>query len=358
VDATDPTVSGRTLGDLSRWPLAVSPMAGGPSTVELVVAVARAGAFGFLAGGYRTAQALAEDMAAVRSAGVASFGVNVFVPGNPAEDPRALAAYVAALEPEAAALGTALGKPQWDDDGYDDKVAVLVSQPPALVSFTFGCPDAEVVRSLRAGGALVAVTVTTPEEATRALGVGPDCLCLQGSEAGAHRGSFTNDERPDQDRPVRALLAAVRRRTRVPLIAAGGVSGPADVARLLAGGATMVQAGTAFLRCPESGAHPVYKEALAAAVPSGVTAVTRAYSGRRARGVVNTMLRAHPGAPAAYPEINNATRPLRAAAAAAGDPEHMSIYAGTGFGASPADPAAAVVARLVSAVGTETGKLS
>ncbi len=332
-------------------------MAGGPSTVELVVAVTGAGAFGFVAGGYKTAQALAEDMAAVRSAGVASFGVNVFVPGRPATDREALAAYLASLEPEAAALGTAVGSPVWDDDAYDDKVALLVAQPPALVSFTFGCPDGEVVRSLQAGGTRVAVTVTTPEEAACALRMGPDCLCLQGSEAGAHRGSFTNDDRPDQDRPVRALLAAVRRRTRVPLIAAGGVAGPADVTRLLAGGAAMVQAGTAFLRCPESGAHPVYKEALAAAAsasesaPLGRTAVTRAYSGRRARGVVNAMQRAHPGAPAAYPEINNATRPLRTAAAAAGDAEHMSIYAGTGFGASVAEPAAAVVAQLVSGLG-------
>jgi nitronate monooxygenase len=328
-------------------------MAGGPSTVDLVVAAAGAGAFGFLAGGYKTAHAVAEEMEAVRSAGVASFGVNVFVPGRPTTAGAALAAYLASLEHEAAALGTVLGRPDWDDDGYEDKLAVLSGRPPAMVSFTFGRPEAHVVRSLQAGGARVAVTVTTPEEAALALRVGPDCLCLQGAEAGAHRASFANDDRPDQDRPVRALLAAVRRRTRLPLIAAGGVAGPADVARLLAGGATMVQAGTAFLRCAESGAHPVYKEALAAAASSGTTAVTRAYSGRRARGVVNAMLRDHPGAPAAYPEINNATRPLRAAAAEAGDAGHMSVYAGTGVRAALADSAAAVVAQLVSGLGAD-----
>jgi nitronate monooxygenase len=331
-------------------------MAGGPSTVDLVVAAAGAGAFGFLAGGYKTPAALAEEMAAVRAAGVVSFGVNVFVPGRPAEDGAALAAYVASLEPEASALGTTLGPADWDDDAYAAKLDVLRVQPPAMVSFTFGCPDPEVVRALQGGGARVAVTVTTPEEAALALRVGPDCLCLQGREAGAHRGSFANDDRPDQDRPVRALLAAVRRHTRVPLIAAGGVAGPDDVVRLLAGGAAMVQAGTAFLRCPESGAHPVYKDALGASGASGAsgvsgasgTRVTRAYSGRRARGVVNAMMRDHPGAPAAYPEINNATRPLRAAAAAAGDAEHMSLYAGTGFFAVGAVPAAEVVVRLVS----------
>jgi nitronate monooxygenase len=349
VAAYDPPAPGRTLWDLSRWPLVVSPMAGGPSTVDLVVAASGAGAFAFLAGGYNTAPALAEEMAAVRVAGVASFGVNVFVPGGPARDGAALAAYVASLEREATALGATLGSPDWDDDAYAGKLDVLLDEPPAMVSFTFGCPEPEVVRSLQAGGARVAVTVTTPEEAALALRAGPDCLCLQGAEAGAHRGSFANDDRPDQDRPVRALLAAVRRRTRVPLIAAGGVAGPDDVARLLAGGAAMVQAGTAFLRCHESGAHPVYKDALASRA-AAVTGVTRAYSGRRARGVVNTMMRDHQGAPAAYPEINNATRPLRAAAAAAGDAGHMSIYAGTGFRATAAVPVTEVVARLVSGV--------
>jgi nitronate monooxygenase len=347
VAAADPPAPGRPLQGLARWPLAVAPMAGGPSTVDLVVAAAGAGAFGFLAGGYKTAAGLDEEMAAVRAAGVASFGVNVFVPGARAADGAALAAYVASLEQEATALGVRLGAAEWDDDAYAAKLEVLLAQPPALVSFTFGCPDPGVVGSLQARGARVGVTVTTPEEATLALRVGPDCLCLQGAEAGAHRGSFANDDRPDQDRPVRALLAAVRRRTRVPLVAAGGVAGPDDVVRLLAGGAVLVQVGTAFLRCPESGAHPVHKDVLGGRNAT-VTRVTRAYSGRRARGVVNAMMRDHPAAPAAYPEINNATRPLRAAAAAAGDTEHMSLYAGTGFRTAEAVPAAAVVARLVS----------
>ena len=227
------------------------------------------------------------------------------------------------------------------------KLEVLLDHPPAVVSFTFGVPGLEVVRSLQSAGSLVVVTVTTPEEAAAALRAGPDALCLQGAEAGAHRGSLANDDRPDQDRPVRSLLAAVGGRTRVPLIAAGGVGGPEDVADLLARGATIVQAGTAFLRCPESGAFGAHKDALADHSFSA-TAVTRAFSGRRARALVNTMVRAHPGAPAAYPEINNATRPIRAAAAAVGDAEHMSLYAGTAFRRAEARPAGEVVERLVS----------
>ena len=312
-----------------------------------MAAGAGAGALGFLAGGYKTAAGLADDMAAVAAAGVDAFGVNVFVPGAPTADPDGLAAYVAELEPEAAALGVTVGEASWDDDGYADKVEVLLAAPPAAVSFTFGLPAVEVVRSLQEAGSAVVLTVTTPEEAARALRVAPDALCLQGSEAGAHRGSLANDDRPDQDRPIRALLAAVRRRTLVPLVAAGGVGGPDDVADLVARGADLVQAGTAFLRCPESGAPPALKDALAAPA-FDTTACTRAFSGRRARALVNTMLRDHPGAPAAYPEINNATRPLRAAAARSGDPQHMSLYAGTAFRQAEARPAAEVVERLVS----------
>jgi nitronate monooxygenase len=324
-------------------------MAGGPSTVDLVVAAAGAGALGFLAGGYKTAPALADEMAAVRAAGVERFGVNLFVPGEATDDASGLTTYLASLESDAATVGVALGEATWDDDGYPGKVDALLAAPPAVVSFTFGIPSADVVRGLQEAGSVVLLTVTTPEEAVVALRAGPDALALQGAEAGAHRGSLVNADRADADRPVRALLAAVRRRTLVPLVAAGGVSGPADVADLLARGADLVQAGTAFLRCPESGAPEALKDALAAGTFTG-TAVTRAFSGRRARALVNAMVREHPAAPAAYPEINNATRPLRAAAAREGDTGRMSLYAGTGFHRAEARAAADVVEWLASGV--------
>jgi len=323
-------------------------MAGGPSTVDLAVATCRAGALGFLAAGYKTAPGLAGEMAAVRAAGVDAFGVNLFVPGSPTADPEGLAAYVAQLEADAAVVGATLGEASWDDDDYTGKVDALLAAPPAAVSFTFGIPAADVIAALQAAGSAVVLTVTTPEEAVVALRAGPDALCLQGAEAGAHRGSLANDDRPDQDRPLRALLAAVRRRTLVPLVAAGGVGGPGDVVDLLIRGADLVQAGTAFLRCPESGAPAALKDALGASAAFGATEVTRAFSGRRARALVNAMVRQHPAAPAAYPEINNATRPLRAAAARAGNADRMSLYAGTAFGQAEARPAAEIVERLVS----------
>jgi nitronate monooxygenase len=320
-------------------------MAGGPSTPALVVAAAEAGAIGFLAGGYKSADDMATEMALVRAGTAGAFGVNVFVPGRPTAMPEALEEYLEALKVEAGILGARLGQPRWDDDAYQDKLDVLVADPPPIVSFTFGCPGREIVAALHASGTLVAVTVTTPAEAALAHEAGVDCLCLQGAEAGAHRGSFTNDAAPQQDHTLAALLTSVPRHSDLPLIAAGGISGPREAAAALGAGATLVQLGTAFLRCPESGAHVLYKDALANPHFTG-TALTRAFSGRPARSLVNAFVRAHEGAPAAYPEVNNATRPLRAAAAAAGDPEWMSLYAGVGFRLAQPVAAAEIIQRL------------
>jgi nitronate monooxygenase len=114
---------------------------------------------------------------------------------------------------------------------------------------------------------------------------------------------------------------------------------------VIAAGAVAAQCGTAFLRCPESGAHPRYKAALADPRYAATT-ITRAFSGRPARGLVNQFIRDHPGAPPAYPEINNATRPLRAAAAARDDPEQMSLWAGQGWRSATEQPAAEIIERL------------
>ncbi len=341
------------LRELSRFPLVVSPMAGGPSTPALVAAAAEAGAVGFLAAGYKSAAEMRTEIAAVRATTPAAFGVNVFVPGEPTLHLDALADYARSLEEEAAALGATLGTPLWDDDDYGAKLDVLLAEPPALVSFTFGCPATDVVRALQGKGALVVVTVTTPEEAVRAQRVGVDALCLQGMEAGAHRGSFVNDDSPGQDHSLAVLLGEVQRRCDLPLIAAGGITDPQGVTATLAAGATQVQLGTAFLRCTESGAHPAYKAALADRHFTS-TAITRAFSGRRARSLVNGFMRAHDDAPAAYPEINHLTRPLRAAASAAADPDHMSLYAGEGFRGAQERSAGEIIEQLATGLGRST----
>jgi nitronate monooxygenase len=320
-------------------------MGGGPSTPALVAAAAEAGGLGFLAAGYQSADAVRAQVAAVRAATDGAFGVNVFVPQAPTAAPDDVWAYVASLDADAARLGAALGEPSWDDDGWDAKLALLLAEPVPVVSFTFGCPSGEVVDALQERGTLVVVTVTTPDEAVVAVDAGADCVCAQGFEAGAHRGSFRDDDRPGRDYGLLALVGEIARLTDVPIVATGGIGGPRAVAAVLAAGAVAAQAGTVFLRCAESGAHPVHRAALADPRFTR-TAVTRAFSGRRARGLVNAFLLDHPGAPAAYPQINNATRPLRAAAAAAGDPDRMSLWAGQAFRSASDRPAGEVVEHL------------
>jgi nitronate monooxygenase len=326
------------IRDLLRHRIVVAPMAGGPTTTDLVIAAARAGALGFLAAGYKTPAAMAAEIAAVRAATAEPFGVNVFVPGRPYPDAAALARYLNSLGPGG-------GEASWDDDGFDGKVAVLRADPPAVTSFTFGCPAAGVIRALQDAGSAVVVTVTSPDEAEMAATAGADALCVQGYEAGAHRGTFVNDDAPGRDRGLLSLIGEVAAVTDLPQIAAGGIMGPRQVQAVLAAGAAAAQCGTAFLRSPESGAHPLHKAALADP-RYAATAVTRAFSGRPARGLVNEFIVDHPDAPPAYPEINNATRPLRAAAAARGDTGRMSLWAGQGYRLAAELPAAEIIARL------------
>lgn len=330
-----------------RRPVVVAPMAGGPSTPQLVVAAAEAGALGLLAAGYRSPAEVAEQIAAVRAGTSEAFGVNVFVPGTPTADPDGLRRYLAVLAADAARLGTALGEARFDDDGYEDKLSLLIADPVPVVSFTFGCPDAEVVRALQQAGSAVVVTVTCPEEAAAAIAAGADGLCAQGVEAGAHRGSFTDDDTWRRDYRLLDLLDALDGAGDVAVFAAGAVMGPGQVAEVLGHGAIAAQCGTAFLRCPESGAHRLHKMALTDG-RYRTTAVTRAFSGRPARALVNRFAVDHPGAPAAYPEVNNATRLLRAAAAGRGDTETMSLWAGEGFAQATDQAAGEIVERLCS----------
>jgi nitronate monooxygenase len=338
-------VNARLPGDVLRCPVVVAPMAGGPSTPALVVAAAHGGAMGFLATGYKTAAAMRTEMDVVRAATRDPFGVNVFVPGAPTGDPGALAAYIESLAPDATALGTALGAAEWEADDWATKIEALLDDPPAVVSFTFGCPEAELVAALQAAGSQVWITVTQAREAARAAASGADALCVQGTEAGAHRGIFSDSAPPDSEPDLLSLVAELHRLTDLPLLAAGGIVDRAGVLAALGAGAVGVQCGTVFLRCPESGTNAVHRAALADR-RFEETAVTRAFSGRPARGLLNRFMLDHPDAPAAYPEINNATRPLRAAAVAAGDAERLSLWAGTGHRSATDQPLAMIINQL------------
>jgi nitronate monooxygenase len=272
--------------------------------------------------------------------------MNVFVPQSPAVDQAAVTGYLASLGAEAEAFGVPV-VPWWDDDGWEEKLAQLRRDPVPVVSFTFGCPSSEVVGQLHEAGSLVMVTVTTPAEAVLAAGTGADAVGAQGIEAGGHQGSFDDDRAPDTGWGLLALVTAIRHQVEIPVVAAGGLMTGADVAAVVRAGAVAAQMGTAFLLSEESGASAVHRAALSD--PSFVgTAVTRAFSGRRARGLVNDFMRNHPDAPSAYPQINNATRALRRQAVARGDPQAVNLWAGQGFRLAQARPAAEIVAVIGS----------
>ncbi|TNY37541.1 nitronate monooxygenase [Thermomonospora catenispora] len=331
------------LRDLIRHPIIAAPMAGGVSGPALAAAVSRAGGLGFLAGGYKDAARLREEITRLRAT-TEAFGVNLFVPGACAADPAALEAYRERLRPEASRLGVEPGEPRAGDDDWDAKIEDLLADPVPVVSFTFGCPSREVIEAFRARGTLVMVTVTTPQEARRVPAA--DALCVQGGEAGGHRGSFAGAEDPPAY-GVRELVTAVREVTDVPLVAAGGLATGEDVAEVLARGAIAAQVGTAFLRTPESGAPPAHKAALVDA-RFAATAVTRAFTGRPARGLVNRFMSEHgPHAPAAYPHVHHITAPLRRAAAQRGEADAMALWAGTGHRLAAELPAEQVLERLL-----------
>lgn len=331
------------LRDLAR-PVVGAPMAGGVSTPALAIAISQAGGLGFLAAGYKTPEKVAAEIDAVRAATSAPFGLNLFVVEPHEPDPEALSAYRRALEPEAARLGADLGAPRWDDDQWQAKIDLALDVRPAVVSFTFGCPGPDVLHRLAERGVLTAVTVTSVAEAREAVARGAASLSVQGPEAGGHRGTW--DLTAGLDRTsLPDLLAAVLDAVDVPAVAAGGMADAAGAAAMLARGAVAVQVGTAYLLADEAGTNPVHRGALGD--PAFVrTDVTRAYTGRWARGLANRFMAEHPNAPAGYPHLHHLTAPLRAAAVAAGDAQVAHLWAGTGHAKARTAPATEITRAL------------
>ncbi|WP_226345859.1 nitronate monooxygenase [Agilicoccus flavus] len=332
-------------------PVYCAPMVGGPSTPELAAAVRRAGGLGVLAGGYRTAEQMAEQIAGTRALADGPVGVNLLVPQAAGEsslaEETAVAAYREVLEPEAQRLGVDVGAPRWgDDDDWAAKVDRLVEDPVEVVSFTFGVPPRQVVDALHEVGTCALVTVTDRGEADAAVAGGADALVVQGCEAGGHRGTHGVAVTPNRLDHI-ALLELLADLD-VPLIAAGGVTTAGDTRRALDLGAVAVQAGTAFLLADEAGTPGAYRMGLSDHALTPV--MTRAFSGRPARGLRNRFVDAFdPYAPAVYPVVDQLTGPLRARAAREGDLGGVSLWAGSGWRAAREAPAADIVADLTPA---------
>lgn len=313
--------------DRLRVPIVQAPLSGGPSTPGLAIAACRAGALGFIAAGYRAPEAVAEDIQRVRAAVSGPFGVNLFVPGDRSVDVAEIETYAERVRGEAAAVGAEPGRPRWSDDEWQPKLEIVLAERPAVVSFTFGCPDRSVCDALHGAGIEAWVTITEADEGEEAAAAGADALVVQGVEAGGHRASFTDGDGVGEVGLV-TLLRLVSTRVHLPMVAAGGICDGYAAAAALAGGARAVQVGTALMDTLEAGTSATHREALHG---SSRTRLTRAFTGRRARGIVNGFMeRNDPAAPSAYPEVHYVTAPMRTAARAAGRADLVNLWAGQG----------------------------
>lgn len=341
-----------SLSELAEHPIVQAPMAGGPSCPELAGRVSEAGGLGFLAAGYKTPEAMYQEIKQLRGQTQRAFGVNLFMPQPDNADAGALERYRSQLAGEAGWYEVALGETDHaTDDAYDAKLAILLDDPVPVVSFTFGCPTRPVLERFARRGTYTIVTVTSPGEAQTAEFNGADAVCVQGIEAGGHQGTHRDDPQADGTGAgvgLLSLITQVKEAVRLPVIAAGGLMRGRQIAAVLAAGACAAQLGTAFLVCPESGATLVHKQALTDPLFAR-TALTRAFSGRPARGLVNRFLREHgPYAPAAYPQVHHLTAPLRKAAAEAKDPQGMALWAGQGHRLARDLPAAQLIDVLMA----------
>ncbi len=330
-------------------PLIAAPMSGGPTNPAMVSAATRAGGLGMLAAGYKTVEAIESEIKTVRTEGI-PFGVNVFVPNPLPVDPDSYHAYAAIIQREADQFGLTLPPdPIEDTDSFDEKIALLLDDPVPMVSFTFAIPPRRVIAALQQAGSVVVQTVTTAEEAVQARDAGVDMLAVQAAVAGGHSGTLS-PRQPLQPVPIVDLVKQIVAAAGLPVLAAGGLATPDAVAHVIRAGAAAAVVGTVLLRANESGASATHQAALTDPARTE-TVLTHAFTGRPARGLRNAFIDAHEAeAPFGYPAIHYLTSPLRKAAAAAGKPDYVHLWAGTGYRHATAEPTAHILQRLAAAL--------
>jgi len=333
---------------LSQLPVPVlqAPMLG-VSTPALAAAVSNAGGLGAVAAGAMAPDALQRMMAEVQALTACAVNLNLFVQRREPVDRDVVIEAVLKLKPWRDRLGLNPHQtlpPEWYAD-FDGQLQAAIDSRPAVVSFTFGCLTDDEVERLHRADIYVIGTATTPAEVAQCDAADVDAICIQGLEAGGHRGSFTPTAQ-QQGTPMQELLRDALSLTRKPVIAAGGIMTGADIRGVLGMGAAAAQLGTAFLLAPEAATNAPWRDKLKT---GGETRLTRAFSGRYARGIVNTymdeMLEVEAQLPA-YPVMNVLTGEIRAAAVKAGNADCLSLWAGTKFSAARELPAAEIVARL------------
>lgn len=343
------------LHALFKFPIIQGPMAGGACTPELVAAVSNAGGLGSFPGSLLAPAAIREQVGRIRALTDRPFLMNLFVLETPHPGREEIAHAAELMRPIWESLGwTELPTPaQWCQD-FDAQFETLLELKPAAASFTFGILSATQVERLHDAGIFVIGTVTTVEEALAWEEIGADAVVASGVESGGHRGTFIGKQE-DATLEARVLWPQVARAVEIPVIAAGGIMTGIDINEALAAGAQAVQMGTAFLVCDESGIPQLYKLRLINAGDTP-TRLTRAFSGRYARGLENRFMKQLEHVERelpAYPVQNALTTSIRAAAAAKGDTELMSLWAGAEVRRARAMPAAKLMQTLVAEMRTE-----
>jgi nitronate monooxygenase len=337
-----------TTGTLSA--VIQAPLAGGGDTPALVAAVSNAGALGFIGAAYLSPAQIHETGREVRARTSQPFGINLFAPMKPPAPPRDANAALRKVAPFFAELGlSAPSVPTGAGDSFEEQLAAALEIGASFFSFTFGVLPAAATHAIKSHGLFLIGTATTVDEAVALEKAGVDALVAQGSEAGGHRGTFSANFSAGLVGTM-SLVPQIVDAVKVPVIASGGIMDGRGIVAAMALGATAVQMGTAFLTCDEAGVPEAYKQAILNA-REDQTRITRAFSGRPARGIVNRFMTEveKDGLPddiLPFPLQNQLTRPLRTLAAQQGSAEFLSLWAGQGVRLARRQPAAELIARL------------
>jgi nitronate monooxygenase len=331
-------------------PIIQAPLAGGGDTPALVAAVSNAGGLGFIGAAYLLPEQVRAVAADVRARTSQPFGINLFAPQLPSQrrgNPETMLARVAPYFAELNLPAPELPKPAANT--FDEQLAACLESGAAVFSFTFGEIPSNAVRSIKARNILLIGTATTVNEAVALEKSGVDAIVAQGSEAGGHRGTFSGDFAAGMIGGI-SLVPQVIDAVGVPVIASGGIMDGRGIVAALALGASAVQMGTAFLTCDESGIPDAYRKAILRA-EENQTRITRAFSGRPARGIENRFMKEVELGPdddaiLPFPIQNGLTRALRTAASKLGRAEFLSLWAGQGVRLARRQSAAELIARL------------
>jgi len=336
--------------DQLAYPLIQAPMAGGPNTPEMVSTVINLGAVGSYGFAYSSPEVIEQDIASARakiSAGSkGALNINFFV-FKEIEAPTS-----AEVDKAIESLNKISGKdlkitppaaPFYPD--LKTQLEALWRQPPEILTFHFGIPDASIIDKAKSLGIAVGITATCAEEARVIEQAGADFIVAQGIEAGGHRGIF-NPPNADEALPCHALITRLKQVTQLPIAAAGGIMTRDHVKTAIDLGARAVQMGSAFLTTKESGASTAHKEYLLNQTDRKAV-ITRGFSGRPARGIDNHFIQQMADAPIlSFPLQNTLTGKLRAAASADNDGELQSLWAGSNFRECRSESISDLISRL------------